>query len=95
MNLIGCRGGKKGSIFAKIFKNRLFRNNRGDEAETWHTCLGHYLLHRLCFLFRRIRTLVAMVTYYSHRLIMGKEEIYIFFSFSLGIFGFYTEMVIE
>ena len=34
----------------------------------------------------RIRTLVAMATYSSHRLIMGKEEIDIF-SVSSGIFG--------
>ena len=32
VNLIGCRGGKKGL---------LLRNQKGDEAETWHTCLGH------------------------------------------------------
>ena len=38
VNLIGCRGGKKG-------------NHKGDEAETWHTCLGHWLLYKLCFLF--------------------------------------------
>ena len=43
----------------------------------------------------RIRTLVAMATYSSHRLIMGKEEIDNF-SVSLGIFGFFfTEMFIE
>ena len=42
-----------------------------------------------------IRTLVAMATYSSHRLIMGKEEIDNF-SISLGIFGFFfTEMFIE
>ena len=49
----------------------------------------------LCFYSNRIRTLVAMATYNSHRLIMGKEEIDIF-SVSLGIFGFFfTEMFIE
>ena len=32
--------------------------------------------------------MVAMATYSSHRLIMGKEEIDIF-SVSLGIFGFF------
>ena len=31
----------KGSIFVKMFKNLLLRNHKGDEAETWHTCLGH------------------------------------------------------
>ena len=43
---------QKGSIFVKMFKNLLLRNHNGDEAETWHTCLGHKLLQKLCFLFR-------------------------------------------
>ena len=43
---------QKGSIFVKMFKNLLFRNRMEDEAETWHACLGHYLLQKLCFLFR-------------------------------------------
>ena len=41
MNLIGCRGGKKGRFSYKMFKNLLHRNHIGDEVETWHTCLGH------------------------------------------------------
>ena len=66
---------QKGSIFVKMFKN-LLRNHKGDEAETWHTCLGHKPLRKLCFFYSsRIRTLVAMATYSSHRLIMGKLEI--------------------
>ena len=44
-------GRQKGSILVKMFKNLLFRNRMEDEAETWHTCLGHYLLQKLCFLF--------------------------------------------
>ena len=32
---------QKGSIFIKMFKNLLLRNHKADEAETWHTCLGH------------------------------------------------------
>ena len=32
---------QKGSIFVKMFKSFLLRNNKKDEAETWHTCLGH------------------------------------------------------
>ena len=32
-----------GSIFVKMFKNRLLRTHIGDEAETWHTCLGLYI----------------------------------------------------
>ena len=34
-------GRQKGLIFVKMFKNLLLRNHIGDEAETWHTCLGH------------------------------------------------------
>ena len=45
-------GRQKGSIFVKMFKNLLLRNHIGDEAETWHTCLGHYPLQKSCFLFR-------------------------------------------
>ena len=32
---------QKGSIFVKMFKNLFLRNHKRDEAETWHTCLGH------------------------------------------------------
>ena len=45
-------GRQKGSIFVKMFKNLLLRNRMEDEAETWHTCLGHYLLQSYVFLFR-------------------------------------------
>ena len=34
-------GRQKVPIFVKMFKNLLPRNHIGDEAETWHTCLGH------------------------------------------------------
>ena len=34
-------GRQKGSIFVIMFKNLLLRNHKGDEAETWITCLGH------------------------------------------------------
>ena len=34
-------GWQKGSIFVKMFKHFPFRNYIWDEAETWHTCLGH------------------------------------------------------
>ena len=44
----------------------------------------------LCFYSNRIRTVVAMANYSSHRLTMGKEEIDIF-SVSLGIFGFFLQ----
>ena len=44
-------GRQKGLFFVKMLKNLLLRNIKGDEAETWHTCLGHKLLHKLCFFF--------------------------------------------
>ena len=43
----------------------------------------------------QIRTLVAMETYSSHRLIMEKEEIYNFFCLIGDILNFFTEMFIE
>ena len=55
-------GRQKGPIFVKMLKNLLLRNHKEDEAKTWHTCLGHYPLQKLCFYFGRIRTLVAMAT---------------------------------
>ena len=45
-------GRQKGSIFVKMFKNLLLRNHKKDAAKTLHTCLGHYLLQKLCFLFQ-------------------------------------------
>ena len=42
---------QKGSIFVKMFKNLHLRNHKEDEAETWHTCLGHYPLQKLRFFF--------------------------------------------
>ena len=32
---------QKGSIFVKMFKNLLLRNQKWDESETRHTCSGH------------------------------------------------------
>ena len=56
-------GRQKGSIFVKMFKNLLLKNHKEDEAESWHTCLGHLTLYKsYVFYFGRIRTLVAMVT---------------------------------
>ena len=46
-----------------------------DEAETWHTCIGHCPLQKLCFYSGRIRTLVSMAAYIFHSLKMGKVEI--------------------
>ena len=56
----------------KNIKILFLRNCKEDEAETWHTCLGHCPLQKLCFYSGRIRTLVAMATNIFHRLIMGK-----------------------
>ena len=67
-----------------------------DEAETWHTCLGHKPLQKLCFFYSGwIKTLVAMATYSSHRLIMGKEEIDSFCLIGDIWNFFFTEMFIE
>ena len=69
-------GRQKGLVFVKMFTNLLLRNHIWDEAKTWHTCLRHQPLHKLFFYFGRIRTLVAMATYSSHRLsIMAKVDI--------------------
>ena len=44
----------------------------------------------------RIRTLVAMATYSSHRLIMEKSGNLHFFSVSMKVFEFcFTEIIIE
>ena len=45
-------GRQKVDFFVKMYKNLLLRNHIWDEAETWHTCLGHQPIHKLCFLFR-------------------------------------------
>ena len=54
-----------------------------DEAETWHTCIGHCPLQKLCFLFRSDKN---SGFYGSLYLIMGKVEIS---TVSLGIIEFY------
>ena len=59
--------------FSKIIKN-LLRSHKRGEAETWHACLGHQPLYKLCFHIGRIRTLVAMATYIFHRLIQSERS---------------------
>ena len=86
-------GRPKGSIFVKMFKNLLLRIHIRDEAETWHICLGLYI--SCVFYSGRIRTLVAMATYSSHRLIMGKAEIDNFCQVIGGYLIFFTEIFIE
>ena len=77
-----------------MLKNILFRNHKVDEAENWHKYKGHWPLHKFCFYSSRIRTLVAMATYSSHILIMGKAEIDSFVV-SLEIFDFFHSYVYE
>ena len=89
--LIGRSGDMKGKFLKNLKKNLHLRNHKEDEAETWHTCLGHWPLHNLCFYSGRIRTLVGMATYIFHRHIMGKVKIDIF-SVSVGVFGIYFYM---
>ena len=48
LNLIGCQGDLKGNFSKKKLKNHLLRNHKGNEAGTWHICLGHKPLHSLC-----------------------------------------------
>ena len=67
-------GRQKASIFIKMFKN-LLRNHMEDEAETWHTCLGHYPLQKLGFLFWSDKNSGCYGNLNFHRLIMGKVEI--------------------
>ena len=45
-------GRQKATIFIKMFKNLLLINHMEEGAETWHTCLEHYPLQKLCILFR-------------------------------------------
>ena len=44
--------GRQRVNFQKIFKILLLRKGKVDEAETWHTCIGHCPLQKLCFLFQ-------------------------------------------
>ena len=74
-------GWQKGSIFVKMFKHLLniffsetiqlqgMKPKLGIHAKD----ISHYI--SCVFYSSRIRTLVAMATYSSHRLIMGKVEI--------------------
>ena len=68
-------GRQKVSFFVKMFKNLLLRNHKEDEAKTWHTCLGHYPLQKLCFLFRSDKNSGCYGNLSFDRLIMGKVEI--------------------
>ena len=63
-----------------MFKN-LVRNRKGDMKLKLGIHAKNISLYKSCVFYSgRIRTLVAMASYSSHRLIMGKEEIDNFFS---------------
>ena len=77
-------------------------NNHENECQTITaktTTVTHAqdisLFNSCVFYSGRIRTLVAMATYSSHRLIMGKEDIDIFFCLIGDMWNFFTEMFIE
>ena len=55
---------KRSILEKKMLINLLLRNHKVDEAITFHTCLWHYPLHKLLFVFcfGEVRTLVAMTT---------------------------------
>ena len=79
-----------------IFKRHLLLSREADSFHISHniTSIGRGT-NNCVFRSGRIRTLVAMATYSSHRLIMEKEEIDNFFLSHWGYLDFFTEMFIE
>ena len=75
VNLIGCRRGKKGQFSSKCLKFFFSETVRGMKLKLDIHAQDISLYKSCVFHFGRIRTLVAMATYSSHRLIMGKVEI--------------------
>ena len=57
-----------------VVRRPQFQNRWADCSHITHTPSTGRGKEYLCFCFDRIRTLVAMVTYASHRLIMEKSE---------------------
>ena len=47
-------------------KNLPLRNHKVDDADTFHTCLLHYPLHKLCFCFNKVRTLWLLWQLFSY-----------------------------
>ena len=88
VNLIGCRCGKKGQFFVKCLKIFFSETIRGMKLKLGRHDQDLSLFKSCVFYSGQIRTLVAMATYSSHRLIMGKEEIDIFFCLILDIWNF-------
>ena len=72
-----------------IFKRHLLLNREADSFHIPHIAFIGRANEKLCFYSGRIRTLVAMATYSSHILIMGKVEICNFFSVSMEILGIF------
>ena len=67
---------QKGSIFVKMFKNLLLRNHiYGMKPKLGIHAKDISFFISFVFYSGRLRTLVAMATYSSHRLIIGKVEI--------------------
>ena len=67
-----------------------------DEAETWHTCIGHCPLQKVFFYTGQIRTLLSMAAYIFHSLIMEKVEIGNFYCLiGDNRISIYTAMFIE
>ena len=79
VNLIGCRRGKKGQFSYKCLKIYFSETIRGMKPKLGIHAKDISLYKSCVFYSGQIRTLVAMETYSSHRLIMGKEEIDNFF----------------
>ena len=75
MNLIGCRGGKKGQFSQKSLKIFFSETIWGMKPKLGIHAKDISLYISCVFYSGRIRTLVAMATCSSHRLIMGKVEI--------------------
>ena len=63
LNFIGSQGDKRVNFRKKSNTNHL-RNHKMDEAVTFHTCLWHYPLHKLCFCFGQVTTMVAKATFF-------------------------------
>ena len=75
MNLIGCWGGKKGLIFVKCLKIIFSETVRKTKLKLGIHAKDIGLYIRCVFYSGRVRSLVAMAIYSSHRLIMEKVEI--------------------
>ena len=90
--LIVYKGIRRPSV--NIFKRHLLWSREADSFHISHIAYIGRGNEKMCFFYsNRIRTLVAMATYSSHRLIMGKEEIDIFFCLIGDIWNFFYRNV--